>query len=134
MDNIGGVERVGCGRCWPASADAAWDFRQALVCEGELIDESHFHVMIFVCPYCSQPFVSIFTETVDWADGEDPQYWCVLPITRAEAADLWQRRRSVTEADLTLLGSGRASLHRNCPKREAPSSHWGVGISIGGHD
>ncbi|MBM4090244.1 MAG: hypothetical protein FJ276_12605, partial [Planctomycetes bacterium] len=63
-------ERFGCQHCWPAKAEAAWDARRGLNKQADLIDESHFHVMILACPRCSQRFVSIFTEMVDWADGD----------------------------------------------------------------
>ena len=76
----------------------------------------------------------MFTETVDWVDGEDPQFWTTLPITQAEAADLYERRKVLTDIDLSALGAGRRSLHRNYPKREAPSCHWGSGIAIRYHD
>ena len=63
----------GCERCWPPIADAAWEARGGLTHVAELIDDSHFHVMILACPCCTQRFVSIFTETIDWEDGDDPQ-------------------------------------------------------------
>ena len=108
----------GCAHCWPASADAAWAARTRLSCDADLIDESHFHVMILACTDCAQRFVSVFTETVDWVDGEDPQAWSVLPITNAEAADLMQRRDGSADAVLGSLGPARRCLRRECPKRE----------------
>src|SRR5688500_15997153 len=100
MNGQGPQDNFGCTRCWPASADDAWAARKTTPCEAELIDESHLHVMILACPACEQRFASVFTETVDWVDGEDPQYWVVLPITAAEAADLAERRASLTEGDV----------------------------------
>jgi len=134
MDDNGSGETFGCERCWPPSVDAAWDSRGALTCEADLIDESHFHAMILACPDCSQRFVSVFTETIDWVDGDDPQYWAVLPITEAEAADLAQRRGSPTESELNSLGPGRRCLRRDHPKGEAPSCFWGAGIFVHWHD
>ena len=95
---------------------------------GEDIDESHFHVMIQFCRNCSQRFVSVFTETVDWVDGDDPQYWTVLPITTEEAAQLVERRASLTEGEVRALGSGRRCLQRDYPKGERS------GVSVGRHD
>ena len=37
---------VGCAQCWPESAEAAWKFRQQLVCERTLVDESHFSLAV----------------------------------------------------------------------------------------
>jgi hypothetical protein len=124
----------GCGRCWPLTANAAWDAREGLTHVAELIDESHFHVMILACPFCAQRFVSIFTESIDWQDGDDPQYWTLLPITATEAADLLRRQNSLTETQLNALGRGRRSLQRDYPKATEPSIYWGTGISIDPHD
>ena len=70
----------------------------------DLIDESHFHVMILACPSCAQRFVSMFTETIDWVNGDDPQDSTLLPVTEAEEADLVRRRDSLTEARSQLGG------------------------------
>jgi hypothetical protein len=128
-------EHFGCERCWPPVADAAWEARSASACVEELIDESHFHVMILACAGCNQRFVSVFAETVDWADSEDPQYWTLLPVTEAEALDLVEQGDSLTETKLRSVGSGRRCLRRDFPKgAEAPRSYWLTGMSIGPHD
>ena len=127
-------EKFGCERCWPSSADAAWEVIRTLTCEADLIDESHFHVMIRACRVCSQRFVSLFTETIDWADGEDPQYWTLLPITGLEAAELVRRGDSLTESELNALRSDRRCLRRDYPKGEAPRTFWATGISVREHD
>ena len=134
VDSDEAKEKFGCGRCWPASADVAWEAGRLLSREVELIDESHFHVMIRSCGVCSQRFVSVFTETIDWADGEDPQYWTILPITVPEATELMQRSGSFTENDLNSLPANRQSLRRDFPKGEAPRTFWAFGILVGPHD
>ncbi|MCU0493546.1 MAG: SRPBCC family protein [Chloroflexaceae bacterium] len=127
-------ENFGCERCWPPDADAAWAARKGLAHEAELIDSSHFHVTIVACPNCRQRFVSVFTETIDWEGGEDPQYWQILPITEAEAATLVQHGAALTETDLDALGPGRRCLKRDYPRAAAPRVFWGNGIHIGPHD
>lgn len=107
---------------------------RTLTCEADLIAESHFHVLIRACPRCSQKFVSVFTETIDWEDGEDPQYWTLLPLTTTEAADLVQQGSSLSEATLNALGRGRKCLRHDYPKGEPPHSYWGTGIAIRHHD
>ena len=134
MGDDGPRESFGCEHCWPPDADAAWEGRSALTHVTELIDESHFHVMILACPRCAQRFLSVFTETIDWVNGDDPQYWTLLPVTGAEDADLVQRRDSLTEKDLNWVGSGRRSLRRDCPSGAAPRLFWGSGMSVGWHD
>jgi hypothetical protein len=124
----------GCKRCWPSSAEAAWEAREGLTHVAELIDESHFHVMILACPSCAQRFVSIFTESIDWKDGDDPQYWTLLPITEAEAVDLVRRQESLTETMLNALGPGRRCLRRDHPKAIEPRTFWGTGLSVNPHD
>jgi len=124
----------GCERCWPPTADAAWEAREGLTHVAELIDDSHFHVMILACPSCAQRFVSIFTESIDWKDGDDPQYWTLLPITEAEAVDLGRRQDSLTETKLNTLGPDRRCLRRDYPKATEPRIFWGTGISVGPHD
>ena len=90
--------------------------------------------MILACRSCSQRFLSVFTETIDWADGEDPQYWTLLPITETEASELTQQPGSLTEAALEALGPKRRCLRHDYPKARAPSSYWGAGITVGFHD
>ena len=124
----------GCERCWPATAEAAWEARDALTRAQELIEESHFHVMILACARCTQRFVSIFTEMIDWKDGDDPQYWTLMPITETEAADLVRRRDSLTEASLEALGRDRRCISHDYPKATAPRTYWATGISVGPHD
>jgi len=127
-------ENFGCEKCWPAMADAAWQAGSMLRPVAELISESHFHTVIRSCRACSQWFVSVFTETIDWADGEDPQHWIRLPITATEAARLIGLGDSITEEDLNSLPSNRRSLHRDFPKGESPQNSWANGITIYAHD
>lgn len=127
-------ERFGCVECWPSAADAAWEARRALRVVEELIDESHFHVMILSCGRCGQRFLSIFTEMIDWADGDDPQYWTLLPITEAEAGELAGQGESLSDAQLGKVGPGRRCLRRNCPKGAAAETVWGSGVWVGRHD
>jgi len=134
MADEGPGEDFGCEHCWPPAADAAWEARGALTHVAELIDESHFHVMILACPRCPQHFISVFTETIDWVDGDDPQYWTLLPITAAEAADLVRPRDSLPETMLDALGPGRRALRLDHPKASAPCIYWATGIRVGWHD
>ena len=124
----------GCKLCWPTSAEAAWEVRGVLTLQTELIDESHFHVMILSCPGCDQRFVSVFTELIDWVDGDDPQAWSLLPLTPSEASGLQQQGAALTEAGLSALGRGRRCLYRDCPKGSAPQTFWSTGLGIGAHD
>ncbi len=128
-------ENLGCDRCWPPSADAAWEARRQLIRGNPLIDELHYGVWILTCSACSQHFISIFTEEIDWADGDDSQYWIVMPLTQQEAADIAGRGGSLTEEGLNSLASDRRSLRRDYPKgADVPRLFWASGVSIPPHD
>lgn len=99
----------------------------------EPIDESHFHVMIRACPSCGQRFVSVFTETIDWADGDDPQYWTMAPLTDAEADDLIKRGESLDEETLNALPARRC-LSRDSPKGSPTRTFWDSSLYVRYHD
>ena len=127
-------EMFGCEECWPPSPEAAWEATRRFSFKAELIDESHFHVVIRSCSLCSQQFISVFTETIDWADGEDPQSWIVIPVTPAEASKLTRLGDAVTEDAFNSLPSARPSLRRDFRKNEAPRASWGTGLLVDAHD
>ena len=128
------TQEFGCQLCWPADARAAWAARDRLTRLKELIDESHFIVATLVCPRCDQRYVSIFTELIDWENGEDPQYWTLMPITEAEAEGLAQQETFLNEDSLNALGPGRRCLRRDHPKVGPPQVFWGRGVLVGPHD
>ena len=121
----------GCARCWPADADAAWEARESLRRETELIDEPHFHMMLLACGACGQRFLSVFVETVDWGNGDDPQHWSLLPLTAHEAAEL---RGGLSGTGLAALGCHRRSLRRDHPAAGAARAFWSTGVATGPHD
>jgi hypothetical protein len=134
MMNDSSIKEAGCEHCWPSAADAAWKARNGLTLTAELIDESHYHVMIRACPQCGQRFLSVFTETIDWSNGDDAQYWRVVPITKREAVALKRRGSALTEFEINSVGSNRRSLLRNYPTGEGPHEFWGTGMTVGPHD
>lgn len=135
MKEHGAGDDYGCERCWPHEAPAAWEAKQSLVKVADLVNESHYHVMILLCPYCRQNFLSVFTEWVDWAGGEDPMYWTVVPVTAGEVAALTDLTSAPRDADLETMASNRRSLLRDFPKDASKSRVcWSVGLRIGPHD
>jgi len=135
MGNDKSEQIFGCKRCWPSSAEAAWEARGELKREELLIDKSHYRVMILLCSACAQRFISIFSEKIDWAGGEDPQFWTVVPLTIEESENLGRRRGSMSEAELMSLAHGRRSLQRDFPKgADKPSVFWATGIWFPAHD
>jgi hypothetical protein len=129
------AEDFGCADCWPPTADAAWEARQRLTPGTTLVDESHYAVRILACPRCGQDFVSVFTEIIDWTSGNDSQFSTLLPVTKAEVADLVLRGEALTEGVLEALGPDRRCLQHDFPRSaEVPRNAWGAGIFIGLHD
>lgn len=124
---------AGCAACWPEEADAAWDAHGELTTEARLVDESHFDVALLRCPACGQRFASVFTERIDWVNGEDPQFTVVLPISEAEAAALAAAGEGI-ESALDALGADRRALRHDFPGDGSPRNFWGTGIVVGWHD
>ena len=124
-------ETFGCRYCWPSDAERAWKARYLLEKEVDLIDESHFHVMILACRACAQRFVSVFTEMIDWEDGDDSQSWSQIPITDEEQVRLSARP---SEAELERLGPGRRCLEHDHPTGESARTSWTNGLYVGRHD
>lgn len=123
----------GCDACWPDDADAAWAARATLAHE-VLIDESHYVVVRLQCRTCGQRFLSVMTEQIDWADGEDPVVRTLIPLTATEAAAL-VADGAPTEAAIDAIGPGRRSLRYDFPKGVAsPIVYWSTGIRVGPHD
>lgn len=127
------MNEFGCSRCWPSSAEDAWAAKGGSSIEAFLIDESHYIVSIWICPTCSQRFLSVTTETIDWEDGEDPIYRTYIPITESEAKSLKESGHpSVNQ--LNSIGAGRRCLKYDWPKDQSPSMCWGTGMRVGIHD
>ena len=129
------ANEFGCEQCCPLHAETAWEASRRFGLIRVLSDESHFGVSIFACPACGQHFASVFTETIDWVDGEDPQYWSLLPLRAEESGRLLA---TVEACDLQLLetfGRNRRFLTRSYPKHSEPTISWREsGFHIGPHD
>jgi hypothetical protein len=123
----------GCNTCRPSSANTAWEAFKSLTTDIELVDESHFAVKIKFCRKCTQRFLSVFTETIDWEDSEDPQFWSVIPLTSTEVEQLSAAGNRL-EAAIVALPHVRQSLQRDFPKGGDPRNYWSNGIVIGPHD
>lgn len=120
----------GCPNCWPADPEAAWKARAGLAGVAGLVDDSHLIISILACKECLQRFLSAFEEEVDWADGDDPQYWTLLPLTNDEVASLLPPAPAPTSAQLNALGPGRRSLRRDYPKGDVQRVYWATGLTV----
>jgi len=119
----------GCELCCGEDAAAAMEyyFRQMKPVK-RLIDRSHFSVSIRMCPNCEQQFVSTFTEFVDWQNGEDAQYFTVVPATQDEVAKFMAEDASFDFRDIGLLGVNRRRLTSDWPTGGDKVISWKTGV------
>ena len=126
---------IGCDRCFQASAEDAAEGRNRLTGSGSLLDESHFMASIVSCPDCGQRYLSIFCETVDWVDSDDPQCKTLLPLTEEESVRLTALGDAIDEATLMKLDNARRYLHIDFPKGGGTNAQWFPGgFWIRAHD
>lgn len=121
----------GCNRCFQASAEDAAAARFRLVRSACLVDESHFMASLESCPDCGQRCLSVFCETVDWVDSDDPQCRSLLPLTGEEAARLTALGEATDEAKIEAAIAGlrgdRRYLHLDFPKGAPSTAQWHPG-------
>jgi len=123
----------GCDACWPAKADDAHLASSELFMGPRLIDESHCAVSLRTCGHCQQAYLTVFTERIDWLEGDDPQFVSRIPLTYREAAEL-AAHGAISESSVGRIGVGRKCLRHDAPARAPASTYWGTGISVGPHD
>lgn len=123
--------RLGCERCAGDDEAQAWQATQAAR-TGTFVQESHFSVHRSQCS-CGQAFITVFTERVDWKDGEDDQRWLVLAVTNDELARL--KADDALSATIEQLGQRRRFLERAFPTGKDITLTWRAGaLRIGPHD
>lgn len=125
------VVMVGCPNCLPADAQQAWDGFRDLVEVAVPIDEPHHRVTILSCARCRQRYVAVFTETVDWAAGEDPQHRTVMAITADEAEAL---AAHAAASDLESLPQRRSLVVDHPTGTATATARWSHGIVVPHHD
>lgn len=92
-----------------------------------LTDESHFMVTLLQCPVCGQCFLKIFTELIDWTNGDDSQAWMYVPISAAEAALLRSAGERVNDRFLLDMKIDRRFLSVVYPRGGEKRVQWGAG-------
>ena len=127
------MSEYGCKECWSSEAAEAWRAVTSIPIQTYLIDESHYIVSIRMCPSCSQHYLQVTTETVDWNGGEDPISRTIIPIYDAERNELTSSKGLDTNV-IEAVGVGRQSLKFDWPKNQEPSTYWGAGVRVGLHD
>lgn len=127
------MSQCGCDKCWSSDASDAWEAVTSIPIEVYLIDEPHYIVSVRACPSCSQRYLQVTTEIIDWNDGEDPIYRTIIPIDNVERVRLTTSKPLDTSV-IEAVGAGRPSLQYDWPKGQDPSTCWGAGVHVGRHD
>jgi len=78
-------------------------------------DDSHDSRRLIKCKQCGQLYVREFYETIDWKDGEDPQYVTYVPVANETDADM------VNKSGLRAF---KLRLHIDWPKGEDRKIYW----------
>jgi hypothetical protein len=124
--------RAGCAACTDQDAAAAFEASRERRVE-RVIDESHFDIQVTECR-CGQRFVQVFTERIDWVNGEDPQDTLVMPISADEQARLVADPAGAV-ALLERIGADRRFLVHSFPGTGKPDTWWrNGGFMVGPHD
>jgi hypothetical protein len=121
------TEIFGCKRCGAESAEAVAEYRNQFSLVAELVERSHFGLSILECPTCNQHWIYIFTETIDWTDGDDALFLTLLPITKSESDELQAQRANVDTKRIEQIGLNRRYLQINHPTRAGKKTCWGYG-------
>ncbi|WP_131803600.1 MULTISPECIES: hypothetical protein [Pseudofrankia] len=100
-----------------------------------IADESHFFGSVRRCRSCGQNYASIFCETVDWVDSDDPQYQLLIPVTATEVRSLAEAGEYDVEAALEDLSPERYLFSGRGKGEIEWSKHWARGqVTVPRHD
>lgn len=121
----GHMDGFGCAKCMANPLEPQHGVgRGVLVGQRDLIDDSHFIASLCRCRHCNQDFLYIFTEMIDWEDGDDDQDWLYVPLTVAEAAVLQPMEEADLERAINNLNMRRHHIHVSHPTRSPCQVRW----------
>jgi hypothetical protein len=113
----------GCSRCFQGDASAVWAARP-FEHVATLVDDVHFIIHLMRCSACRQPCIKIFSEEVDFANGDDAQTWIVIPLTADESENLRTQGEAVSIKEIETLSTGRRCLVVDYPSGGEKSCWW----------
>lgn len=126
--------------CTGPDAEAAFDAIRAGPTVLRLIDESHLIVRLVRCR-CGRGYLSVFTELIDWAGGDDPQRRVYTPLDEQELLHLLALAAKGEVDEQDLLNAAGAWPARRLLERDWPSGaathdfRWRTGaVAIAPHD
>ena len=117
----------GCDACMPDDADAAWSRVVKLRSIATIVDESHFITGIRRCTNCGQQFVSVFSEQVDWANSDDPQWRAIVAVKPADVERLVALGPAGFETAFAELPPPSRHLVRSWPGGGTAKNYWASG-------
>jgi hypothetical protein len=126
---------VPCPSCHDPDPRRAWERSRRLAVEARLVEESHFSVRLVRCAACGQAYANVFSERIDWAGGNDPQDWLVLPLDAEEARAIAGTAEDAVERALNALPPRPFLLRWFARDGETPELAWREGpIWVAPHD
>ncbi|MBU1033186.1 hypothetical protein KJ937_04645 [Patescibacteria group bacterium] len=90
----------------------------SLECIKTYVKDSHFSRKLMKCTDCGQLYVKEFYETVDWEDGEDPQYHTFVPVINEKDAE------EVNKANINEIHAFSPRLNIDWPKGKEQTMYW----------
>jgi hypothetical protein len=122
---------LGCDRCYSEDAPPPWPSHAKLFEPvTTLVDESHYGVSIACCRACGQRFVRVFTEFISLGDGDDAQYWTLLPVDDAEADTIVAMGQRPDLKFIGSLGQNRRWLQSDYPSSGGAQIGWRTGTAV----
>lgn len=116
--------------CQSSEVDVAYESLLQTDVLSVVCDDSHFMVRLVECQSCFQRYLYVFTELIDWTDGDDSQSRSFTAVSRIEADTISQRGSKINGLeimDLQLMGK---TLWWVWPKGSKPDLHRSEGPLI----
>jgi hypothetical protein len=108
-------------RChlWQGDVLQSQDLRDIFEVVETFEDTSHFSRCLLRCTRCGQRYFYQFYETIDWEDGDDPQYSTYIPVDANEEVEILKK------ASVLELGQFAPRLVNDYPKgAQRPNVFW----------
>jgi hypothetical protein len=93
-----------------------------------IIADDHFSMSLRTCSQCGQSFLCVFSELVDWSNGDDSQAQHYIPISAEEAAAFRVAGEQGAEKLLHNTKLERMHLLSTYPRGKDLSVEWRDGI------
>lgn len=81
-------------------------------------EDSHFSRRLVKCKQCGQLYLKEFYETIDWVDGEDPQYLTYIPVESQQEAE------AINQVGLWEFQTFSPRINRDWPKGKPRKIYW----------